>query len=144
VRARARLSELRFVELLEGLCERVAPFALWTPSAKWADANPTEEAERQWIRVSGDGAHVQGATGACACSPVHSHIPVTAAPLTPLTSPPTCVCAAARADESLQGAKGKVMAKEIQAYCSRLIEETEEQARRGAQQCLASRARAPA
>jgi hypothetical protein len=59
-----RLSELRIIELLEGLCERVAPYALWTPSAKWADANPTEDAERQWIRVSGQGAHVQGATGA--------------------------------------------------------------------------------
>ena len=59
----ARLSELRAVELLDGLCDRVSSFALWTPSAAWAEANPTESADASWVRITGDGAHVQGATG---------------------------------------------------------------------------------
>ena len=64
------MGELRVIELLEGLCERVGDFALWTPSAAWAAANPEESAERRWVRIKGDGAHIaatQGAPRVCAC-----------------------------------------------------------------------------
>jgi hypothetical protein len=54
------------IELLEdALCERVLPFALWSPSQAWLDANPTADADRRWVRVTGAGADVQAATGAC-------------------------------------------------------------------------------
>ena len=33
------------------------------------------------------------------------------------------------ADESLKGAKGKTMGKEMQSYCARLVEEHEEEVR---------------
>ncbi len=52
------------IELLEdALCERVLPFALWSPSQAWLDVNPTADADRRWVRVTGAGADVQAATG---------------------------------------------------------------------------------
>jgi len=63
------MSELRVIELLEGLCDALANYALWTPSAAWVSANPEADAERRWVRISGAGADVQGATGACRAGP---------------------------------------------------------------------------
>ena len=59
------MSELRVIELLDGLCDTFSNFALWTPSAAWVTANPEADPERRWVRISGAGADVQGATGAC-------------------------------------------------------------------------------
>ena len=65
VRPGNRMSELRVIELLDGLCEPMVNYALWTPSAQWITANPDADHERRWVRISGAGADVQGATGAC-------------------------------------------------------------------------------
>ena len=65
VRPGNRMSELRVIELLDGLCEPMVNYALWTPSAQWITANPDGDHERRWVRISGAGADVQGATGAC-------------------------------------------------------------------------------
>ena len=59
------MSELRVIELLDGLCEPLVTWALWTPSPAWITANPDADHERRWVRISGAGADVQGATGAC-------------------------------------------------------------------------------
>jgi hypothetical protein len=50
-----RLSELRFVELLEGLCSRLSAYALWRPSAAYLEREP-DTPKAEWVRVSGDGA----------------------------------------------------------------------------------------
>jgi hypothetical protein len=60
-----RMSELRVIELLDGLCDALSNFALWTPSAAWVTANPEADHDRRWVRITGAGADVQGATGAC-------------------------------------------------------------------------------
>ena len=60
-----RMSELRVIELLDGLCDALSNFALWTPSAAWISANPEADHDRRWVRIAGAGADVQGATGAC-------------------------------------------------------------------------------
>jgi hypothetical protein len=52
-----RLSELRLVELLDGLCARLKSHALWTPSAAYIAAHPGQSAERQWVSTKGDNAH---------------------------------------------------------------------------------------
>jgi hypothetical protein len=59
------MSELRVIELLDGLCDALSNFALWTPSAAWIGANPEADHDRRWVRITGAGADVQGATGAC-------------------------------------------------------------------------------
>ncbi len=59
-----KLSELRVIELLDGLCNRVSSYALWKPSDEWAAQNPEEDAERQWVKISGAGAHAGAAAGA--------------------------------------------------------------------------------
>ncbi len=128
-----RMSELRVIELLEGLCERVKDFALWTPSAAWADANPTEEAEAVWINTR---THVQGMQGARARARARAAL---RRGLARVRAAGVAGCEhavmwrthgrGARADETLKGAKGSVMQKEIAAYCARVIEQHEEAVR---------------
>ena len=52
------------IELLDGLCARVGDYALWTPSAAWAQANPEADVERQWVRIKGDDKHEAASAGA--------------------------------------------------------------------------------
>ena len=84
-----RHSELRVVELLDGLCSKMADYALWTPEEEGRPA--------QWVRVSGDRRHEEAA-----------------------------------ADETLQGAKAKVLSREIEGFCAVLIESAEDEVRAAA------------
>ena len=59
-----KLSELRVVELLDGLCSRMNDYALWTPSDEWRAGNPEGEAGSQWVKISGSNRHAEGAKGA--------------------------------------------------------------------------------
>ena len=52
-----RMSELRTIELLGGLCARLANHAMWTPSPEWLEKHPEELPGKQWVKITGDGAH---------------------------------------------------------------------------------------
>lgn len=52
-----RMSELRVVELLGGLCQRLANYAMWTPSAEWLEKHPDDDPGKQWVKIAGEGSH---------------------------------------------------------------------------------------
>lgn len=59
-----RMSELRIIELLGDLCGRLANYAMWSPTVAWAEAHPEDEVGKQWVKISGDGAHAGASEGA--------------------------------------------------------------------------------
>lgn len=64
-----RDSELRVLELLEGLCTRLNDYALWTPSEEYLTKNPGADASNQWVRVLGHDLHAEGSKGTLCVPP---------------------------------------------------------------------------
>ena len=47
-----------------GKVVRLANYAMWSPTVAWAEAHPEDEVGKQWVKISGDGAHAGASEGA--------------------------------------------------------------------------------